>query len=286
MLEVNAAIGVIHLEQFGKEVALPPDLFDGLPWTEAELRAHRGRIDWDPYAELIDRLGTLCGSDDVIQRVGASMDETAPWLAILLRSALSPVQMLRFWERMVPNGWRNVKVVLDVSGHHRAELRAEVPSSYRGCRTFFCASATAIASTTRRIGLPALEIDGADFSTHHGVYRYALPRSRTVPARLQTGWDGLWAFLGADRHELDQALTRSTRSEPDEGRSTLAVQRWGLTPAQGRVLGHVVRGLSNKEVARALAIEEATVEVHVGQLFKRSGVRNRSSLVYAFWTLR
>lgn len=282
MLEVNAAIAVIHLEQFGKEVTLQPDLFDGLPWTEAELRAQRGRIDWDPYAELIDRLGALCGSDDVIQRVGGSMDETASWLAILLRSVLSPVQMLRFWERMVPTAWRNMKVEVT----DRAELRAAVPPTYRGCRSLFCASVTAFASTTQRIGLPALEIDGADFSTHHGIYRYVLPRSRTVPARMQAGWDGLWAFFDADGIALDQALTRSTRSDMDDGRRALAVQRWGLTLAQARVLDHVVRGLSNKDVARALAIEEATVEVHVGQLFKRSGVRNRSSLVHAFWTLR
>jgi two-component system nitrate/nitrite response regulator NarL len=51
------------------------------------------------------------------------------------------------------------------------------------------------------------------------------------------------------------------------------------------VLVHVVQGSTNKEVARALCIEESTVEVHVSQLLKRSGAQGRSALVYVFWTL-
>lgn len=57
-----------------------------------------------------------------------------------------------------------------------------------------------------------------------------------------------------------------------------------FTPAQCRVLGLLVTGLSNKEIALALDITEATTEAHVTQLFRKSGVENRTALATAFWT--
>jgi DNA-binding NarL/FixJ family response regulator len=75
------------------------------------------------------------------------------------------------------------------------------------------------------------------------------------------------------------------RAGPDLGhRLSIAAARWGLTPGQARVLEPVVRGLSNKEVAAALGVEEATVEAHVGALFRKSGTTGRAAMLFAFWT--
>lgn len=51
-----------------------------------------------------------------------------------------------------------------------------------------------------------------------------------------------------------------------------------LTPRQRDVLACVVRGLSNKEVARELGIAEGTVKIHLAALFGHFGVRNRTEL--------
>lgn len=48
-----------------------------------------------------------------------------------------------------------------------------------------------------------------------------------------------------------------------------------LTERQIEVLALIVRGLSNKEIARALGLSEKTVKVHVGSLFKALEVANR-----------
>src|SRR6185503_8783675 len=48
MQEVAIPVVLGHLDVFSHVVPLTPDLFDGLPWTEQELRATKGRIDWDP----------------------------------------------------------------------------------------------------------------------------------------------------------------------------------------------------------------------------------------------
>lgn len=51
-----------------------------------------------------------------------------------------------------------------------------------------------------------------------------------------------------------------------------------LTPRQSDVLAGVVRGLSNKEIARDLDIAEGTVKIHLAALFSHFGARNRTEL--------
>ena len=49
-----------------------------------------------------------------------------------------------------------------------------------------------------------------------------------------------------------------------------------LTPRQLMVLRHLAVGKSNKEIARALGIQEITVKVHLQAIFSRIGVSNRT----------
>ncbi len=53
-----------------------------------------------------------------------------------------------------------------------------------------------------------------------------------------------------------------------------------LTKRQREVLSLLVRGLSNKEIARALAIAEATTKIHMAALLRALGVRNRTEAAY------
>lgn len=49
-----------------------------------------------------------------------------------------------------------------------------------------------------------------------------------------------------------------------------------LTPRQKQVLRLLSLGMSNKEIARALGIAEATTKIHLGMLMRALGVRNRT----------
>jgi len=61
---------------------------------------------------------------------------------------------------------------------------------------------------------------------------------------------------------------------PRPGRSSV------LTPAQRRVLQLLAReGLTNKEIAARLAIEERTVEYHITKLLQRFRIGNRNQLI-------
>lgn len=52
-----------------------------------------------------------------------------------------------------------------------------------------------------------------------------------------------------------------------------------LTRREQEVVLLIVRGLSNKEVARELGLSDGTVKLHVHRIFQKTGVRNRYSLM-------
>ena len=55
-----------------------------------------------------------------------------------------------------------------------------------------------------------------------------------------------------------------------------------LSPREREILKHVARGASNKEVARALAIAEATVKIHVQHILRKLNLSSRvQAAVYA-----
>ena len=59
--------------------------------------------------------------------------------------------------------------------------------------------------------------------------------------------------------------------QPERG-----VRTFGLTLRQREVLALIGKGLSNREIAIALSIAEATVKIHVSAVIRMLGVRNRT----------
>ena len=56
----------------------------------------------------------------------------------------------------------------------------------------------------------------------------------------------------------------------------------GLSPREREILAHIARGASNKEIARALAIAETTVKIHVQHILRKLGLSSRvQAAVYA-----
>lgn len=54
-----------------------------------------------------------------------------------------------------------------------------------------------------------------------------------------------------------------------------------LSGREREVLNLVGKGLANKQIARSLGISESTVKLHVGNIFRRIGVTDRTSA--ALW---
>jgi DNA-binding NarL/FixJ family response regulator len=77
-----------------------------------------------------------------------------------------------------------------------------------------------------------------------------------------------------------------TACEPDFALSALRRNCCRLTPRQNGVLGLLLKGCSNKEIARQLNLSPHTVKIHVSALLRSFAVKKRSSLAVAAAALR
>ncbi len=53
----------------------------------------------------------------------------------------------------------------------------------------------------------------------------------------------------------------------------------GLTRREGEILSHLVKGLSNRDIAKTLYISEDTVKTHVRAILRKLGVKDRAQAV-------
>jgi FixJ family two-component response regulator len=77
------------------------------------------------------------------------------------------------------------------------------------------------------------------------------------------------------RAEQQDAAARQMRSE----RQSVEDKLERLTPRERQVLGHVVAGRLNKQIAASLGTVEKTIKVHRGRMMAKLGIRSVADLV-------
>jgi DNA-binding NarL/FixJ family response regulator len=58
----------------------------------------------------------------------------------------------------------------------------------------------------------------------------------------------------------------------------------GLTARQHEIMTLVLRGMSNKEIARALHISDGTVKIHLNSIYRHCEVTSRAKLFAKYFT--
>ena len=148
-----------------------------------------------------------------------------------------------------------------------------------------------------------LSMPGMDGAEATRQIRTAFPAVQV--AVLTSSGDGqrVWEALDAgavgyllkdtEPDQLREALRAVSRGESPldtrAARSMLEARRPGgsaveLTDREREVLGCVALGKPNKQIARSLGISERTVKSHLGSIFQRIGVSDRTSA--AMWAQR
>lgn len=113
-------------------------------------------------------------------------------------------------------------------------------------------------------------------------HQYALAR---VHESLGTAHRATGDTAQADADEATaRAILQRLGAAADLARLTPTGLPAGLTPREAEVLAEVSRGLTNREVARALVISEKTVGRHLESIFAKAGVTSRTAA--AAWARR
>jgi DNA-binding CsgD family transcriptional regulator len=104
----------------------------------------------------------------------------------------------------------------------------------------------------------------------HGLALTAVGAEVQARARLTAG-HGLAIRCGA------AALAARAGITPEPVRDT-AVAVAELTPSEARVARMAAEGMTNRDIAQALFVTQKTVEMHLGSVFRKLGVRSRRAL--------
>lgn len=171
--------------------------------------------------------------------------------------------------------------------------------------------AAAEVAAARRWGAPralgrALRVLG-QLKRHDGLpdLEESVALLKDSPARLEYGW-ALAALGTALRHERKQVDAREPLSEALEvaaragavglerhardelaaaGASPRVTDFQGmaaLTPSERRVAALAVEGMTNREIAQSLFVTPKTVEVHLGNVYKKLDIKSRRELPDVF----
>jgi len=129
-------------------------------------------------------------------------------------------------------------------------------------------------------GLPVVMVSGTeDIQVIRKAIDYGASGFIPKSASLQLIAEAIQAVLNGDVCLPAGVQGQIDRASPET--CDFSEKLATLTPQQFRVLGMLMEGLLNKQIAYELNVSEATIKAHITAVFRKLGVRNRTQAVIA-----
>ena len=211
-------------------------------------------------AETLDQVHILIADDHPVFRLGLrKLLEAEPGLHVVGEAAdgEEAVRMVREFKPEL--------LLLDVSMPKVQGLDAlrDLSKSEFRTRTIMLT-----ASIAREQVIEALQLGAQGIVMKHSATDLLIKSIRSVMAgQYWVGHESVADLVDVLRRVTPQAS--SAKARPD----------FGLTPREREVLGLIVAGYTNKDLAKKLSISEQTAKHHLTNIFDKLGVSNRLELV-------
>ncbi len=156
--------------------------------TRDQVNAADGRIRWDDFAELSDRIGAALGSNERIEEFGAlAVSLSSPWVfRHLVSRVLSPSLVLRIAFQFTGPAVFPSSHELTRRADGTFRLVLSVPPPYKGSLTYFRCCVGGIRSIPTVMGHPPALVVLAAIGPRGATYDITPPPTRTVTGRLRS----------------------------------------------------------------------------------------------------
>lgn len=263
-------------------------LLEGLPFDEAGLRRLR-RVSWSDHATICEHLSDAVGGlRELEDLVAGSYHRMTPEMRSVAAAVISPTVFYRFvLEVLNPIIVPPVAIELDDLGDGKVRVRSKLHAGARPSEAFFHGATGALRSFSAHLDLPLAKVLSKDIGPTHGVWELELPQGRTLVHRAYRRAQQMMMRLqlGSEPDGTPVTVILGTADlDPTAARVDRTVNAWQLTPRQADVLGLVVAGRTNKEIASELACAENTIELHVTRLLRKTNTASRTQLIAHFWS--
>jgi two-component system, NarL family, nitrate/nitrite response regulator NarL len=123
-------------------------------------------------------------------------------------------------------------------------------------------------SVSNQEALAALQLDARGIVAKDALTDHLVPAIRAVSSGRYWIWHRRASSLG----DTLSTLAQSTTPPPPQNKS------YGLTPRELEVVGCIVAGCSNRDIAQQFQLSEETVKRHLSNIFEKTGVSTRLEL--------
>ncbi|MET0592933.1 MAG: PAS domain S-box protein, partial [Polyangiaceae bacterium] len=220
------------------KVDLRPVL-EGLPVSDYALRISGGRIDWDVWVTIVERIEQTLGGPDALERfamLAAVAPEGHPFqrVAQLLSSPVALYKLNSKWG--IPHQYRHMRSECDVIAPDRLRITMTIPPHYRGSTAIFHFGIGVLRAIPKLVGLPEAQIMSREVTPFGLVAIVKPPPARTLAsyaarfARRIRGLESMIEQLGEQEIEIEeksaQLERRLAQQEVVEAALRVSEERW------------------------------------------------------------